>query len=71
MGNEAKKAVDDAKDLAHEVEHRTKAEIERAKRDLVGDEMTTKEKVGSFVHEDVENTKADVDKAKRKIRDHV
>lgn len=69
MGNDVKKAVDDAKDALREVKHRTEADIEHAKRDVAGDEMTTGEKVKSFVKEDVENTKADVDKAKREIRD--
>ncbi len=71
MANDLKKAADDAKDAIHEVEHRTTAKIEHAKRDVAGDQMTTGEKVKSFVHEDVENTKADVDKAKRKVRDSI
>ncbi|HLJ83226.1 MAG TPA: hypothetical protein VKT51_03485 [Candidatus Eremiobacteraceae bacterium] len=69
MTDQLKKTVADGKDAAHELEHRTKAELERAKRDVAGDEMTTGEKVKSFVHEDVERTKADMDEAKRKLRD--
>jgi len=69
MGDTVKKAIDDAKDAVSEVKHRSEADIEHAKRDIAGDEMTTGEKVKSFVHEDVENTKADVDKTKRVIRD--
>ena len=69
MGDEVKKAVDDVKDAAHEVKHRTEAGLEHAKRDIAGEEMTTGEKVKSFVHEDLENTKADIDRAKRTVRD--
>ena len=69
MADDVKKAADDAEDAIHEVEHKTKAEIERAKRGIAGDIMTPGEKVESFVHEDVERTKGDLDKAKRKIRD--
>ena len=70
MGDTIKKAVDDAKDAVREVKHRTEADLEHAKRDVAGDEMTTGEKVKSFVDEDVERTKADVDKAKRAVRDN-
>jgi hypothetical protein len=69
MGNDIKKAADDAIDAIHEVGHRTNASVEHVKRDIAGNTMTTGEKVKSFVHEDVESTKADVDKAKRVIRD--
>ena len=69
MGDDLEKARKDTKDAAHELEHRTKAGLEHAKRDIAGDAMTTGEKVKSFVHEDVENTKADMDEAKRKLRD--
>ncbi|MBV8164756.1 MAG: hypothetical protein JOZ91_10865 [Candidatus Eremiobacteraeota bacterium] len=69
MSKEPEKAVKDLKDASSEVEHRTKATIEHVSRDVDGDEMTTGEKVKSFLHEDAENTKADVDRAKRKIRD--
>lgn len=71
MSDDLKKAEKDAKDRIHEAEHRTKAGIEHAKRDVAGDAMTTGEKVKSFLHEDAENTKAGVDKAKRKLRDNV
>jgi hypothetical protein len=69
MANDRKKAAHNAKDAIHEVEHRTKAGIEHAKRAVAGNKMTTGKKVKSVVHEDVENTKADVNKAKRTIRD--
>jgi hypothetical protein len=69
MGDDVKKIVDDTKDALHEIKHRSEAGIERATRDIAGDEMTTGEKVKSFVNEDVENTKADIDKTKRVIRD--
>ncbi|HET9342156.1 MAG TPA: hypothetical protein VFO25_04505 [Candidatus Eremiobacteraceae bacterium] len=71
MGDDVKKTVDDAKDAASEIKHRSEAEIEKAKRDIAGDDMTTGEKVKSVVHEDVERTKADVDKAKREVRDKI
>lgn len=70
MADDLKKAADNTKDAAHELEHRTKAGLEHAKRDVAGDEMTTGEKVRSVVHEDVENTKADVDKTKQKLRNN-
>lgn len=69
MADQVKKTIDDVKDAVHEAKHRTDADIEKAKRDIAGDEMTTGERVKSVVHEDVERTKADVDKAKRDIRD--
>jgi hypothetical protein len=69
MTDELKKAVDNTKDAAHELEHRVKAGLEHAKRDVAGDVMTTGEKVKSFVNEDVEKTKADIDEAKRKLRE--
>ena len=69
MGDDVKKAVDDAKDAMHEVKHRSEAEIEKAKREIAGDDMTAGEKVKSVVHEDVERTKAEIDKAKREVRD--
>jgi hypothetical protein len=69
MTDQVKKAVENTKDAAHELEHRTKAELERAKRDIAGDTMTTGEKVKSFANEDLEKTKADIDEAKRKLRD--
>jgi len=69
MTDDLKKAVDNTKDAAHELEHRAKAGFEHAKRDIAGDEMATGEKVKSFVHEDVEKTKADIDEAKRKLRE--
>jgi hypothetical protein len=69
MTDQVKKAVENTKDAAHELEHRTKAALEHAKRDIAGDELTTGEKVKSFVNEDVEKTKADIDEAKRKLRE--
>ena len=71
MSDQTKKVIKDAKDAIHEAEHRTKANIEHAKRHIAGDEMTTGEKVKSYLHEDLENTKADADRAKRKLRDTI
>ena len=69
MSKKPEKAAKDLKDVSREIQHRTKANIEHARRDIAGKEMTTGEKVKSYLHEDAERTKADVDRAKRKVRD--
>jgi gas vesicle protein len=69
MGDTIKKVVDDTKDAVNEVSHRTNAEVERAKRDVAGDEMSAGEKVKSVVKEGSERTKAEIDKVKREVRD--
>lgn len=70
MGDTIKKAVDDTKDAISELRHRTTAEVEHAKRDLAGDEMSGGEKVKSVVKEGSEKAKAEIDKAKREVREH-
>jgi hypothetical protein len=63
-------AVKDAKDAAHEAEHRVKAGSEHLKRDILGNAMNPAEKAGSNIKEAAHNVAADVDKAKRELRDH-
>lgn len=64
-----KHAADDVKDGLREAGHRTAAEGEKARRELLGDEMTTREKVGSGLNEAKHRTQAEIDAAKRKVRD--
>jgi hypothetical protein len=63
------KAINDAKDAAHEAEHRVKAGAEHLKRDIAGDTMNPVDKAVSNVKEAGQNVAADVDKAKREVRD--
>ena len=63
------KAVKDAKDAAHEADHRVKAGTEHVKREILGDAMNPAEKAVSHVKEAGHNVAADVDKAKRDVRD--
>jgi hypothetical protein len=65
-----KHTVDDIKDSVHEAQHRSAADLEKAKRDELGDELTPSEKVGSALNEAKNRTQAEIDAAKRKIRDH-
>jgi hypothetical protein len=69
-GKAIKHVAEDAKDSLHETKHRTVAEGEKARRELLGDEMTTREKVGSAVNEAKNRTQAEIDAAKRNVRDH-
>lgn len=64
-----KKGVDDVKDRVHENEHRSAAEGERARRDLLGDEMNAGEKTRSIADEAKERAQAEIDAMKREIRD--
>lgn len=64
-----KGSVDDVKDRVHETEHRSAAEGERGRRDLLGDQLTPGEKAGSVVHEAKERAQAEVDAMKRELRD--
>jgi gas vesicle protein len=64
-----KKAGADVKDAVREVAHRTNAEGERAKRKLLGDELTPTEKAGSALNEGKERVQAEIDRAKRRLRD--
>ena len=63
------KAAKDVRDMTRETLHRSAADAERANRELVGDTMTTKEKVGSAASEVKHRTQAEVDKVKRTVRD--
>ena len=47
----------------------TVAEAEKLKRDALGDELTTGEKVESGANELKNRTQAEIDKAKRELRD--
>jgi hypothetical protein len=64
-----KKTVDDATDTIHEGHHRSDADAEKARRRLLGDEMTPSEKAGSVVNEAKNRTQAEIDAAKRNLRD--
>jgi hypothetical protein len=64
-----KRGVDDVKDRLHESEHRTAAEGERARRDLLGDEMKPGEKAGSIADEAKNRAQAEIDAMKRELRD--
>ncbi|HEY5426570.1 MAG TPA: hypothetical protein VIJ77_08485 [Candidatus Tumulicola sp.] len=63
------KTVENAKDALNEGGHRSAAEGERAKRELVGDEMTPGERVKSVANEAKENVQAEYDATKRNVRD--
>lgn len=64
----AKKIAQNVKDGTREAGHRLEADGERAKRDVVGDRMTTTQKAKSMLKEGSERTKAAVDKTKREVR---
>ncbi|MFY9740304.1 MAG: hypothetical protein WAK11_14815 [Candidatus Cybelea sp.] len=64
-----KHTVDDVKDSVHEGQHRSAADMEKAKREALGDELTPSEKVGSALNEAKHRTQAEIDAAKRDIRD--
>ncbi len=64
-----KEGVDDVRDRVHENEHRSAAEAERGRRDLLGDEMNPGEKAGSIADEAKHRAEAEVDAIKREIRD--
>ena len=64
-------AIKDAKDAAHEVDHRVKAGTEHLKRDIAGDTMNPVEKAGSSLKEAGHDVAAEADKAKREMRDRV
>jgi hypothetical protein len=65
-----KKTVSNVTDAIHEQKHRSDADAERARRDLLGDELTPGEKAGSVANEAVDRTQAEIDAAKRKIREN-
>ncbi len=65
-----KHTVNDIKDSVHEGQHRSAADMEKAKREALGDELTPSEKVGSALNEAKQRTQAEIDAAKLKIRDN-
>jgi hypothetical protein len=69
MSDHIKDAAADLHDAGNEVKHRTVAEAEKLKRDALGDELTTGEKVKSGANELKNRTQAEIDKAKRELRD--
>ncbi|HEX3368614.1 MAG TPA: hypothetical protein VHS56_03480 [Candidatus Cybelea sp.] len=64
-----KHIVDDARDATNEARHRSVADIEKSKREGLGDELTPSEKAGSVLNEAKNRTQAEIDAAKRHIRD--
>lgn len=64
-----KGGVDDVKDRVHENEHRSAAEAEQKRRELLGDEMKPGEKAGSIADEAKHRAEAEVDAIKREVRD--
>jgi len=67
-GETVKKAVDNVKDTIHEGVHRSNAEGEKAKRELLGDEMAPGDKVKSVANQTKETVQAEYDAAKRDVR---
>jgi hypothetical protein len=71
---DAKEAVqrtsENVKDSLHEASHRSTAEAEREKRELLGDEMTPGERARSTVNEAKNDLQADVAAAKRSLREN-
>jgi hypothetical protein len=63
------RTVDDVKDSLHEASHRSEAEAERQKRELLGDEMTPGERASSTVNEVKNDLQADVAATKRSWRE--
>jgi hypothetical protein len=64
------KGFKDVKDTLTESGHRSAAEGEHVKRDVLGDEMTAGEKAKSVANEVKEDVLADYDATKRDIRKH-
>jgi hypothetical protein len=70
MSKHLNDVVHDAEDAVNEQKHRAQADLEKVKRDVLGDEMTTSEKLGSHANELKHRSQAEIDKAKRAVRDH-
>ena len=64
------KGVENVKDALSEGSHRTAAEGEQTKRDLLGDEMTPGEHVKSVANQAKETVQANYDAAKRNVREN-
>jgi hypothetical protein len=69
ISDAVKDTVDDVRDSVHEGQHRSAAELEREKREAMGDGMTASEKAGSALNEAKHRTQAGYDAAKRDIRE--
>ncbi len=72
MTNDGKEKIEtlknDAKDALDEAKQRAQAAGERLKRGVEGDSMPMGDRIVSNVKEALHNTKADVDAAKRDVR---
>ncbi len=68
LKEEFTKVVDNVRDAVHEAGHRSAAEGEQAKRDLVGDEMTPGENIASMANQAKHTVAAEIDGAKVDIR---
>jgi hypothetical protein len=68
LERELDKAAKNARDTVDEAEHRSAADLERAKRDSDPGTMTEGERLRSAVNETRHNVEADVDKGKREVR---
>jgi hypothetical protein len=66
--HKVKDLANDVRDATNEAKHRTVAEAENLKRDVLGDEMTAGEKIKSGANELKNRTQAELDKAKRELR---
>ena len=63
-----KGTVDDVRDTAHEIGHRSTAEAEKTRRETDDGTMTASDKVRSMADEAKNRIQADIDAAKRKAR---
>jgi hypothetical protein len=61
-------AVSNVKDATSETLHRGAAESEKARREVAGDTMTTKEKAGSMAEEAKDRIEGGIDHAKQAVR---
>jgi hypothetical protein len=69
VSDAVKHTVDDVKDSVHEGQHRSAADMEKNKRDALGNELTPSEKAGSALNEAKQRTQAEYDAAKHRVRD--
>ena len=65
------KVVDNVKDTANEVTHKSAADAEQAKRDVAGDQMTPGEHLGSMANQAKEEIQGETAAAKRDVRNNV
>lgn len=68
--DKTKSALETAKETVSEAVHRSTAKAEQSKREAAGDELTTTEKVGSFVNQKKNEVQANVDATKREVRNN-